>query len=127
MVDVKQLVSLIERGEQLRGEMRRTAKSKDAIIRRQAGELKNIAQLNVLLRERRNRAAKRLNVARNEIRSIRARLDKQQKRDTNEEEFHAAVKVAANEMGIWIELRDRALLLMAQKDNSLKNGGDGRE
>ncbi|MEA1064716.1 hypothetical protein [Erwinia sp. HR93] len=127
MVDTKQLVSIIERGEQLRDEMRRTAESKDAIIRRQAGKLKNITQLNRLLRERRNRAAKRLNVARNETRNIRGRLEKQRKRDANEETFHAAVKAAANEMGIWKELRDRALLLVSEKDNSLKKCGDGRE
>lgn len=127
MVDVKRLESLIEQGELLRDEMRRKSENKDAIIRRQSGELKNIAKLNMLLRERRNRAVKRLNVAKNETRSVRARLEKQQRRDANEEAFHAAVKAAANEMGIWGELRDRALLLMVQKDNSLKNGEDERE
>jgi hypothetical protein len=106
---IEQLEAMIVAGEKLRDEMRRKSEGKDAIIRRQAIELKNKTQLNEMLRERRNRAIRRLNVARNELTGVRTKLDRLLNQQDGNEAFFTAVKTAAIELGVWEQLRDRAL------------------
>lgn len=101
---IHRLERLITEGEALRDNMRRSAEAKDAIIRRQAGELKNTQHLNEIFRERRNRAAIRLGEARQEISKLKGKLAKTERRYADQELFYQAVKSAANEMGVWAEI-----------------------
>lgn len=64
---IKHLERIIENGELLRDQMRRTAEVREAIIRSQAGKLKQLSEIKALYKNRRNRAALRLQKARNEI------------------------------------------------------------
>ena len=57
---IKHLERIIENGELLRDQMRRTAEVREAIIRSQAGKLKQLSEINALYKNRRNRAALRL-------------------------------------------------------------------
>lgn len=101
---IQRLERLITEGEALRDNMRRSAEAKDAIIRCQAGELKNTQHLNEIFRERRNRAAIRLGEARQEISKLKGKLAKTEKRYADQEQFYQAVKAAANEMGVWTDI-----------------------
>jgi len=102
---IKRLELLISDGEQLRDSMRQSSSAKDATIRRQAGELEHIRQLNELLRERRSRISKKLN----ETKIALSRLEKRKKLDDRNDIFFAAIKAEAIKMGIWSLLRDAAL------------------
>ena len=98
---IKHLERIIENGELLRDQMRRTAEVREAIIRSQAGKLKQLSEINALYKNRRNRAALRLQKARNEIKLVEAKLKKQIQRYDQQDAFYAAIKAAANEIGIW--------------------------
>ena len=74
---IKHLERIIENGELLRDQMRRTAEAREAIIRSQAGRLKQLSEINTLYKNRRNRAVMRLQKARNEIKLVEAKLKKQ--------------------------------------------------
>lgn len=52
---IKHLERIIENGELLRDQMRRTAEVREAIIRSQAGKLKQLSEINALYKNRRNR------------------------------------------------------------------------
>ena len=73
---IKHLERIIENGELLRDQMRRTAEAREAIIRSQAGKLKQLSEINTLYKNRRNRAVMRLQKARNEIKLVEAKLKK---------------------------------------------------
>lgn len=55
-----------------------------------------------------NRAALRLQKARNEIKLVEAKLKKQIQRYDQQDAFYAAIKAAANEIGIWKLLVEKA-------------------
>ncbi|EPO7230921.1 hypothetical protein ACUFE8_002615 [Escherichia coli] len=99
---IKHLERIIENGELLRDQMRRTAEAREAIIHSQAGKLKQLSEINTLYKNRRNRAVMRLQKARNEIKLVEAKLNDQQ------DAFYAAIKAAANEIGIWKLLVEKA-------------------
>ncbi|HAX2910280.1 TPA: hypothetical protein PX820_003690 [Escherichia coli] len=105
---IKNLETIIENGELLRDQMRRTAEIREAIIRSQAGKLKQLSEINTLYKNRRNRAALRLQKARNEIKLVEAKLKKQIQRYDQQDAFYAAIKAVANEIGIWKLLVEKA-------------------
>ena len=87
--------------------MRRTAEAEEAIIRSQAGKLKQLSEINTLYKNRRNRAVMRLQKARNEIKLVEAKL-KNRSALRSARCFYAAIKAAANEIGIWKLLVEKA-------------------
>ncbi|EFA4626738.1 TPA: hypothetical protein ISA30_004600 [Escherichia coli] len=105
---IKHLERIIENGELLRDQMRRTAEAREAIIRSQAGKLKQLSEINTLYKNRRNRVVMRLQKARNEIKLVEAKLKKQIQRYDQQDAFYAAIKAAANEIGIWKLLVEKA-------------------
>ena len=105
---IRHLESIIIKGEKLRDDMRRTAESREAIIRNQAGKIKQLSKANELYRMKRSKAAQRLHKARCDARSAEAKLKKQIRRYDEQEIFYAAIKAAANETGAWKALVSRA-------------------
>ncbi len=106
---IKHLERIIENGELLRDQMRRTAEAGEAIIRSQAGKLKQLSEINTLYKNRCNRAVMRLQKARNEIKLVEAKTEKNRSSVTiSKMLFYAAIKAAANEIGIWKLLVEKA-------------------
>ncbi len=112
---IKQLESLIAEGEELRGKMRSASASKDAVIRRQAGELKHLQDINEVFRQRRNNAAKRLREARQQTRVMKGKLETLSNRYEAQERFISGIKAAANVVGIWSELVEKWKAMEATK------------
>ena len=117
---IKNLERIIENGELLRDQMRRTAEVREAIIRSQAGKLKQLSEINTLYKNRRNRVALRLQKARNEIKLVEAKLKKQIQRYDQQDAFYAAIKAVANEIGIWKLLVEEATKAELQVPTSIQ-------
>ncbi|MEC5505819.1 hypothetical protein P9911_008200 [Klebsiella oxytoca] len=105
---IKQLESLIAEGEELRDKMRSASASKDAVIRRQAGELKHLQDINEAFRQRRNNAAKRLREARQQARVMKDKLETLSNRYEAQERFISGIKAIAKQIGVWSQLVEKS-------------------
>ncbi|MBZ7265329.1 hypothetical protein FMK81_28170 [Klebsiella oxytoca] len=105
---IKQLESLIAEGEELRDKMRSASASKDAVIRRQAGELKHLQNINEVFRQRRNNAAKRLREARQQARVMKDKLEILSNRYEAQERFISGIKAIAKQIGVWSQLVEKS-------------------
>lgn len=105
---IKQLESLIAEGEELRDKMRSASSSKDAVIRRQAGELKHLQDINEVFRQRRTNAAKRLREARQQARIMKDKLETLSNRHEAQERFISGIKAIAKQIGVWSQLVEKS-------------------